>query len=148
LPHEFLIQFHPIGQEHIGKGAFVLVVAVRLDGNVFPESEGRGGLLGALAERLAFLRAVDAAEADTFRVLVVQDFEGVAVEDGNDEADVWMLLTTSRERSCLQEERLLQGTEEHLVGTRFFQGTQVELGAGPYDELGLVALAHGYGHAY
>jgi hypothetical protein len=30
---------------------------------------------------LAFLRAVDAAEADAFRVLVVQDFERVAVED-------------------------------------------------------------------
>jgi len=32
----------------------------------------------------ALLRAVDAAQADAFRVLVVQDFEGVAVEDGND----------------------------------------------------------------
>jgi hypothetical protein len=33
---------------------------------------------------LALLRAVDAAQADAFRVLVVQDFEGVAVEDGDD----------------------------------------------------------------
>jgi len=32
----------------------------------------------------AFLRAVDVAQADAFRVLVVQDFEGVAVEDGDD----------------------------------------------------------------
>jgi hypothetical protein len=32
---------------------------------------------------LAFRRAVDPAEADRFRVLVVQDFEGVAVEDGD-----------------------------------------------------------------
>jgi hypothetical protein len=31
---------------------------------------------------LPFLRAVDAAEADTFRVLVVEDFAGVTVEDG------------------------------------------------------------------
>ena len=31
-----------------------------------------------------FFRAVDAVEADTFSVVVVQDFEGVAVEDGND----------------------------------------------------------------
>ena len=30
---------------------------------------------------MAFLRAVDAAEADTLRVGVVQDFDGVAVED-------------------------------------------------------------------
>lgn len=39
-----------------------------------------------LAERLAFLRAVDVAEADAFRPLVVQDFDGVAVEDGDDGA--------------------------------------------------------------
>jgi hypothetical protein len=32
---------------------------------------------------LAFLRAVDATESDAFGVVVVQDFEGVAVEDGN-----------------------------------------------------------------
>ena len=33
-----------------------------------------------------FCRAVDAVEADTFSVVVVQDFEGVVVEDGNDGA--------------------------------------------------------------
>ncbi len=43
-------------------------------------------LLRSLAEGLAFLRAIDPAEADAFRVLVVQDFDGVAVEDGDDEA--------------------------------------------------------------
>jgi hypothetical protein len=36
---------------------------------------------------LAFLRAVDAAEEDTFRVLVVEDFDGIAVEDGNGEGE-------------------------------------------------------------
>ena len=35
---------------------------------------------------LAVVRAVDTAEADTFRVLVVEDFDGVAVEDGDDGA--------------------------------------------------------------
>jgi hypothetical protein len=35
---------------------------------------------------LAFLRTVDATETDAFRVLVVQDFECVAVEDGDDSA--------------------------------------------------------------
>jgi hypothetical protein len=35
---------------------------------------------------LALLGAVDAAEADTLRVGVVQDFDGVAVEDGDDGA--------------------------------------------------------------
>jgi len=43
-------------------------------------------LLGALAEGLALFWAVDPAEADAFRVLVVQDFEGVAVEDSDDGA--------------------------------------------------------------
>ena len=32
--------------------------------------------------------AVDATQADTLRVGVVQDFDGVAVEDGNDGAGV------------------------------------------------------------
>jgi hypothetical protein len=33
---------------------------------------------------LAFLWTVDATEADTLRVGAVQDFEGVAVEEGDD----------------------------------------------------------------
>ena len=41
-------------------------------------------MLGFLSEGLALLRAVDPAEADTFRVLVVEDFDGVAVEDADD----------------------------------------------------------------
>jgi hypothetical protein len=44
-------EVHPIGQEYVGKGALVLVVG------------------------LSLLRTVNAAEADTFKVLVVQDFE-------------------------------------------------------------------------
>ena len=39
-------------------------------------------MLGFLAIDLAFLRAVDAAEEDTFRMVAVQHFEGVAVEVG------------------------------------------------------------------
>ena len=35
-------------------------------------------------KRAALLGAVDAAETDAFRVVVVQDFERVAVEDGDD----------------------------------------------------------------
>ena len=48
-------------------------------------------MLRSLADGLALLRAVDAAEADAFRVAIVQDFEGVAVEDGvasSEESDV------------------------------------------------------------
>ena len=37
-------------------------------------------MLGFLSEGLALLRAVDAAEANAFRLVVVEDFEGVAVE--------------------------------------------------------------------
>jgi len=43
-------------------------------------------MLGVVAEGLAFLRAVDAAEADTLRVGVVQNFDGVTTEDGDDGA--------------------------------------------------------------
>mgnify|MGYP006992560421 CR=1 FL=1 len=38
-------------------------MAVRLDGDVLPEGEGRGGVLGFLAVGLALLREVDPAEA-------------------------------------------------------------------------------------
>jgi hypothetical protein len=50
--------------------------------------------------RLALLRAVDAAQADAFRVSVVEDFEGIAVEDPDDEA---MILRDSDSRSGCQE---------------------------------------------
>ena len=36
---------------------------------------------------MAILRAVNPTEADTLRVGVVQDFNGVAVEDGDDGAE-------------------------------------------------------------
>jgi hypothetical protein len=37
-----------------------------------------------LAVSLALFRAVNATEADTFRVSLVQDFDGVAVQDADD----------------------------------------------------------------
>ena len=43
-------------------------------------------MLGVVAVGLALFWTVDAAEADAFRVVVVQDFELVAVEDGDDRA--------------------------------------------------------------
>ena len=39
-----MIDVGAIGQEHIGKGALILVEAVRLDGDFFFEGEVRGGL--------------------------------------------------------------------------------------------------------
>jgi hypothetical protein len=48
-------------------------------------TEGRRKVLSR--EMVLFLRTVYAAEADTLRVLVVQEFDGVAVEDGDDGAE-------------------------------------------------------------
>ena len=41
-------------------------------------------MLGSRAIGLPFLGAVDAAQSDSLRVRIVQDFDGVAIEDGDD----------------------------------------------------------------
>jgi hypothetical protein len=51
---------------------------------LLPEYECRHGLLRLFPIGLAFLRAIDAADANTLRMGVVQDFDGIAVEDGDD----------------------------------------------------------------
>jgi hypothetical protein len=56
---------------------------VGLEDDISPEA-ARRCLLRSFAEGLTTLRAVDATETDTFRASVVQDFDGVSVEDGND----------------------------------------------------------------
>ncbi len=43
-------------------------------------------MLGSRAVSLTFLWAINATQADAFGAVVVQDFESVAVEDGDDEA--------------------------------------------------------------
>jgi hypothetical protein len=68
LLDEFLIQVHPIGQDHVPKGAFVLIVAVGLDRDFFPEGEVSDGVFGIVSKGLALLRAVDAAEANCLRI--------------------------------------------------------------------------------
>ena len=40
-------------------------------------------MFGVVAERLTFLRAIDAAETDTLSMVTVQDFEGVAIDYPN-----------------------------------------------------------------
>ena len=77
---QLLIDVCPIRQEHITKGALVPVVAMCLDGDFFAEDQLRGSVLGVVAIGLAFLGAVDPAEADAFSMVAVQDFEGVAVQ--------------------------------------------------------------------
>ena len=57
-----------------------------LDGHVLPEGEVRSVVLGSLPIGLAFLWTVDPDETDAYRAVVVLDFEGVAVEDGDDGA--------------------------------------------------------------
>jgi hypothetical protein len=61
------------------------VLAVRLEHDIFAKNEVRCCLLRSLAERLAFLRAIDAIQADALRLLVLQDFDRVAVDDRDDE---------------------------------------------------------------
>ena len=64
-----------------------LVEAVSLERDCFSEDECRCSLFSSFAKGLTFLRAIDPTEADTFWVVVVQDFEGVAVK----EADAWTI---------------------------------------------------------
>jgi hypothetical protein len=66
----------------------------------FPNTSADVAILGLMAVRLTLLRAVDPAEADAFRVLLVEDFEGIAVEDQDDEA---MILRDSSGRRGCQE---------------------------------------------
>jgi hypothetical protein len=78
-----VIDVGSIGQTHLGKDAPRPIAAVRLEEDFFPKHHRGRRLLGLMAVRLTFLRAVDAAEPDTFRLGVVQDFDGVAIEDGD-----------------------------------------------------------------
>ena len=57
-------------------------------------------MLGSLAVGLAFLRAVDAAETDAWGVVVVKDFDGIAVQDGDDGAgEIGCLDLAEKEKS-------------------------------------------------
>jgi hypothetical protein len=102
-----VIDVGPIGQKHIGKGVSRLVAAVRLEDDFFPKHHRGRSLLGLMTVRLALLGAVDAVQADAFRVLVVEDFEGIAVEDPDDEAMI--LRDSGGWRGC-------QDSEEHTEG--------------------------------
>jgi hypothetical protein len=59
----------------MGEGAPVLVMAMILERDCFSEHKLRGSMLGSLPVGSSILRAVDAAQTDEFRVVVVQDFE-------------------------------------------------------------------------
>jgi len=102
-----VIDVGPIGKTHIGKDMPRPIAAVCLEEDFFPKHHRGCGLLGLMAVGLALLRAVDAAQADTFRVLLVQDFNGIAVEDGDNEA---MIVGDSGGRRRCQE------CEDHTEG--------------------------------
>ena len=72
-----MVHTRVIGQEDIGHETLILVLAVTLNRHRPPEDQGRRGPLRDLAERLAFLGAVNAIEADPLRLAVVQDVNGV-----------------------------------------------------------------------
>ncbi len=78
-----MIDVGSVRQEYIGDDALILVLAIGLKCDFLPEHELRCRLLRSRAVGLAFLRAVDAAEPDTFSAVVVQNFDGVAVKDGD-----------------------------------------------------------------
>ena len=81
--HQHLVHVGAIGEKYIGQRAPVFVLTVRVERDVLPKNEGRRGLLGLLPEGLALFRAVDPAEADTFRACVVENFNRVTVKDIN-----------------------------------------------------------------
>lgn len=96
-----VIDVGPIGQEHIGNGALVLVFAVRLKRDLFPKGEVRSSLLGVVAERLPLLWTIDAVETDAFSMVTVQDLDGVAVNYPNDSSGV---VRRECRRECGNEE--------------------------------------------
>ena len=59
------------------------ILAMRLEYYIFAKNELRCCLLRSLAERLGFFWAVDAIQADPLRLFVVQDVDGVAVDNGD-----------------------------------------------------------------
>ncbi len=83
---ENLVNFSSVRQEHVRNRATMPILAMRLEYYIFAKNELRCCLLCSLAERLGFFRAVDAIQADALRLFVVQDFDDVAVDNGDDDA--------------------------------------------------------------
>ena len=62
-------------------------------------------MLGSLSVGLALLRTVNPAESDAFRVLVVEDFDGVAVEEREKESTEAVKLAAIAKRRCIVSSR-------------------------------------------
>lgn len=72
-----------IGSHDIGKRPPILVLAVALDGDVFGIDERGRRMSRAVAERLAFFRAINAAEANPFFFPIAEDVDSVSIEDAD-----------------------------------------------------------------
>src|SRR4029077_6400060 len=70
-----------IREHNVGQRAPVLVLAMHLNRDLLSNHQSRRRVLGFLFERLAFLRAVDPAEANPFRMFLVENFYRITVED-------------------------------------------------------------------
>jgi hypothetical protein len=81
-----VVDVSPIGQTYIGKDVPRPIAAVRLEEDFFPKHHFDRRLLGLMAVLLTFLWTVDATQTDTFGVSVVEDFDSIAIKDGDDEA--------------------------------------------------------------
>ena len=78
---QLVIQAPPVWQEYQAHRAPIAISIHDLHGDSGAEDQLRRELLGAVAERLALLRAVDAVEPNAFALAVVQHGDGVAVRD-------------------------------------------------------------------
>ena len=83
-----VVDVGPIGETDIGKDASGPIAAVRPEEDFSPKHHGGRGLLGLMAVRLTFLWTVDATQTDAFGAPVVEDFNDIAVKDGDHEAGV------------------------------------------------------------
>lgn len=95
-----MVDVGSIGQKHISDGVTILVLAASLECNFFSEDQLRRGMLCIVAVCLPLLRTVDAAEADAFSAMAVQDFEGVASKDGDDGASGVGEAEIGEEKGC------------------------------------------------
>jgi hypothetical protein len=74
-----MIQYPSIRQDHIPDSAAIFVAAEFTDDDGFSENQVGREVLGAVAERLGFLRRVNAVQPDTFAHAVVEDSDSIAV---------------------------------------------------------------------
>ena len=81
--HELLIDVCTIGSYHIGKCAPLLIFPVALNGHILGIDESGCRMSRAVAERLAFLRAINTTQANPFFFPIPKYVDGISIEDSN-----------------------------------------------------------------